>query len=223
MATEGRDAHIARVRDVFDAWADEGRAEGMEEGHRFPAREAFGRLALRPGEHYLDVGCGNGYSVRWAAARVTSRGAAVGLDVSPRMVARARAASRDHPNATYHQAVFPSHPLANHTFDAVLSVEALYYLPSVSEGLRAVRALLRPEGRFACVVDYYLENPASHGWPELLNCPMNLLSMRGWRAAFEEAAFAVDEQVCLLHPLADGETPSWKHDQGSLLTFGVAR
>ena len=215
--------HVGRVREVFDAWADAGRAEGMEQGHGFAAKEAFGRLDLQAGQRYVDVGCGNGYTVRWAAEVVGPEGRAVGLDLSSRMVARAKMASGEHPNTAFHQVTFPAHPLEPGTYDAVFSMETLYYLPDIIPGLEAIHALLRPEGRFACVVDYYFENPASHSWPEDLGCPMNLLSMRAWRAAFQQVGFDVVEQACLQHPLVAGEEPTWKHEQGSLLTLGIRR
>ncbi|MCA9536195.1 MAG: class I SAM-dependent methyltransferase [Myxococcales bacterium] len=59
--------HVASVRSLFDQWAQAGRAEGMQHSHTPAARQAFERLAVQPGQHYLDIGCGNGYSVRWAA------------------------------------------------------------------------------------------------------------------------------------------------------------
>lgn len=213
--------HVGRVREVFDAWADAGRAEGMEAGHGFAARVAFDRLALQPGEHYVDVGCGNGYTVRWAAEAVGPSGSATGLDLSSRMVARARAASGAFANVTFHEVTFPDHPLPKARHDAVFSIETLYYLPSVEAGLAAIHDMLRPGGRFACVVDFYFENGASHSWPEDLGCPMNLLSMAAWRAAFAATGFEVTEQACLQHPLAPDETPTWKHDQGSLLMVAV--
>ena len=49
---------------------------------------------------------------------------------------------------------------------------------------------------------------------------MNLLSMAGWRGAFEDAGLAVLEQTCLQYPLEAGQEPTWKQTQGSLLTVG---
>ncbi len=76
-----------RVRDVFDDWARRGRAEGMERGHGPTARQGFDRLEVGAGTRYLDIGCGNGYTVRWAAA---AGARATGLDVSAEMITRAR-------------------------------------------------------------------------------------------------------------------------------------
>ncbi|MDA1196083.1 MAG: class I SAM-dependent methyltransferase [Planctomycetota bacterium] len=209
-----------RVRAIFDDWAERGRAEGMEYGHAFAARMGFRALELAAGQRYLDVGCGNGYTVRWAAPLVAE---AIGLDLSPAMVARARAASTDFEQVAFHEAAFPVHELEPASFHGVFSMEVLYYLPDVDAALRAIHDLLVPGGRFACVVDYYRENEASHSWPDDLGCPMTLLSMTGWRGAFQGADLEVLDQQCIQQPLLPGESPGWKHAQGSLLTLGRRR
>ena len=210
---------VQRVRAVFDDWADRGRAEGMAASHEFAASRAFDRLELASFDHYLDVGCGNGYTVRWAAERVGPGGRAVGLDVSERMLERAAALSP--PACTFLHAAFPVHDLEAATFDAIFSMEVLYYLPDVARALRTVRDLLVPGGRFACVLDYYGENEASHGWPEELGCELTLLSAEGWREAFERAGLAVTAQERVCYPQPEGEAPSWKQTVGSLLTLGA--
>lgn len=210
---------VERVRTVFDDWADRGRAEGMATAHAFAAQQAFEQLSLEVGGRYLDVGCGNGYTVRWAAERVGPDGRAVGIDVSDRMLERARALSDD--SCEFHRLAFPEHPFASAAFDAVFSMEVLYYLPDVQTALEAIRRLLAPGGRFACVLDYYGENEASHGWPEDLDCQLTLLSESGWRHAFERAGLEVVDQRRLKAPApAKGEPLSWKHTVGSLFTLG---
>lgn len=214
-----QDPH-ARVRAVFDDWADRGRAEGMETGHAFSAREGFERLGLEAGAHYLDIGCGNGYTVRWAAEVVGAEGRAVGIDLSPNMVERARTLSSGLANVQFHEAAFPNHALPREAFAGIFSMEVLYYLPDVGAALAEICRLLVPGGRFACVVDYYRENEASHSWPDDLGVAMNLLSMAGWRGAFEDAGLTVLEQACLQYPLEAGKEPGWKQSQGSLMTVG---
>lgn len=211
------DERHQRVRDVFDDWAQRGRAEGMEAGHGFAARRGFEGLALRPGQRYLDVGCGNGYSVRWAAEVVGAAGRAAGIDLAPRMIERAKALS---PSACeFHVAGFPQHPFAPSSFDALFTMEVLYYLPDLEAGLAAVQELLVPGGCVAVLVDYYAENKASHGWPEDLSCPMHLLSREGWRAALGRAGLDVLDQTQVRYPLAPGAAPGWKQTHGSLLTL----
>lgn len=220
MAEHPRNDQIVRVRDVFEDWAKSGRGQGMAESHTPFVRPVFEELPLPTDGSYLDIGCGNGYTVRWAA-RSAPDGRAVGLDVSRRMIALARERSAGLPNAEYHVATFPNdHPLEPGSFDVIYSMEVFYYLPDLGEGLDEVRRLLCPGGAFACQVDFYEENAASHSWPEDVGLEMTLLSEAGWREAFEAAGLEVTYQYRVR--LGEDEAPesSWKATEGSLVTLG---
>lgn len=210
---------IVQVRDLFDEWAQNGRAEGMEKGHAPVARQAFDALALQAGQRYLDIGCGNGYSVRWAA-QVAASVEALGIDLSSQMITLARQMTVGLPNARFRRGSFPMGDLVPESFHAIFSMEVLYYLPDLAAALAAVRALLVPGGAFACVVDFYRENSASHGWPQDVGVPMCLLSADEWRRAFVDAGLEVVRQDRLFPPLLPGQEPSWKHIEGSLFLLG---
>lgn len=194
----------------------------MAKSHAPTARQAFDRLALTSRMHYLDVGCGNGYTVRWAADLV-DEGKAVGIDVATNMIERAKAITGDDERASFFVTPFPEHELSEVLvpggFDRVFSMEVFYYLPDVDAGMREVARLLKPGGRFACVIDFYAENEASHSWPADLDCSMTLLSEAQWREAFEGAGLTVIEQTRLTQPPSEN-VDDWKVEVGSLLTLG---
>jgi SAM-dependent methyltransferase len=231
-STDSQTQQLGRVRAVFDAWADAGRAEGMERGHAPTARPAFERLVEGTPDslRYLDLGCGNGYSVRWAAER-SPAGEAWGIDLSPAMIERARAQSSAHPNARFEVAAFPDHGLAElrpASFDAIFTMEVLYYLPDLDAALAELARLLRPGGRVASIIDFYAENRASHEWPEQLGVAMTLLDAAGWAAAFQRAGLEVIASERLRHrpdpeAAAAGRPQTWQVEQGSLLTLAVRR
>src|SRR4051812_16671888 len=54
--------------------------------HHEHLRAAYG---IRPGDHVLDIGCGSGLTTR-EAARAAAPGRVIGVDVSERMLERAR-------------------------------------------------------------------------------------------------------------------------------------
>lgn len=213
-----RERQVDEVRVLFDGWAKAGRSESMEESHGPAARPAFEKLPLKDDSWYLDIGCGNGYTVRWAAA-ISPRGRAHGIDVSPEMIEKAAAMSAELENVEFLRSEFPEDRLPAGRFDAIFSMEAFYYLPDVDAGLRRVRELLRPGGTFVCVVDFYGENTASHSWPKEVGVKMKLLSALGWKGRFEAAGLTVLEQgrVKLPPEVASAE---WKTRQGSLFTVG---
>ncbi|MCB9793639.1 MAG: class I SAM-dependent methyltransferase [Alphaproteobacteria bacterium] len=215
-----RSPQNARVAEIFDAWAASGRGERMASSHRPNARLGFEALGLQPGQRYLDVGCGVGDTVRWAAALDPSV-QALGVDLAATMIERARAASAALPNARFLQARVPGPWLAEEgPFDAIFSMEALYYVDDPDETLAALAKALRPGGRFACVIDYYEGNPGSLSWPEDLGVHMHRRSPGEWAEAFARAGFTGVTQRRLTEPLVPGQAPGWKQTHGSLFTLG---
>jgi len=111
---------------------------------RFVARLATAvvtLLNLQPGEHILDLGCGDGALTE----ELISSGAIVtGADASADMIkaARARGLQIDHHKAE-------DLPYRNQ-FDAVFSNAALHWIPAANQlaSLTAVHRALKPGGRF---------------------------------------------------------------------------
>jgi SAM-dependent methyltransferase len=206
--------------DVFDEWARDGRDAVMERAHHPVVMKILQAQSFKAGARYLDIGCGNGYAVRFMAARVPSE-TAVGLDASPEMVARARALSGNLTNVRFECAQFPAHALERGTFDVIFSMETMYYMTDLAAALREVRALLRPGGRFVSAIDFFEENVESHGWPSYVGAQMRLMSAREWRAAFQRAGFTSVVQSQLVVPLGEA-VESWHATVGSLVTSGVA-
>jgi cyclopropane fatty-acyl-phospholipid synthase-like methyltransferase len=206
-----------KVRNIFDDWARRGRAEGMEKGHGPAAREGFSFLDPRPGHRYLDIGCGNGYTVRWAAEAGAQ---SIGIDISPEMIRRAKELSADFPKARFEVCAFPDTSFEESSFDRIFSMETFYYLPDLDQALQESHHLLRPEGRMAVIVDFYRENPASHSWPEDLGCSFDLRSEEEWENAFQRAGFQEVQRTHFLYP-PNPKKESWKSEMGSLLVLAI--
>lgn len=97
-------------------------------------------LAAQPGEHILDLGCGDGQ----LTARLAQSGAQTqGVDASAQMVAAARARG-----VVADQASAETLPYADASFDAVFSNAALHWVRDQNAMLREVYRVLRPGGRF---------------------------------------------------------------------------
>lgn len=110
------------------------------------ARELVEVAALRPGERVLDVGCGTGIVARLAAASAGSSGRVVGVDISPDMLAVAKAASGELP-VEWKEADAHDLPFPDASFDVVLSQQVVQFLPDRQRALTEMRRVLRPGGR----------------------------------------------------------------------------
>ena len=210
--------HIIQVQNLFDSCVSNGYEIEMSKGHHHTGRQAFDMLCVVPPMRYLDIGCGNGYSVRWAAD-VSSDVNAMGMDVSPQMIVRATAESKPRKNTRFVCGTFPQNLPEGESFDAVFSMESFYYFSNISEAIQSVYDCLVPGGHFALVVDYYKENKASHHWPELTGVNLTLLSSIEWKQMMEDAGFVLLTQTRLYKPLEEGAEQSWEQTEGSLLTL----
>ncbi|MCC6888958.1 MAG: methyltransferase domain-containing protein [Hyphomicrobiales bacterium] len=74
--------HVARILPLFD-WLF-----FMPRGFR---PRAVGRLKLKPGSRVLEIGCGTGRNLAFLQAAVGPSGTVYGVDISPGMLAKARA------------------------------------------------------------------------------------------------------------------------------------
>ena len=107
-----------------------------------------------PGQRVLDVGCGAGRTTREAARRAGPDGSALGVDVAPAMVERARerAAAEGPGNVAYVVADAGSADLlelAGGPVDALISRFGLLFFPDPPAAFAGLARVLRPGGRIA--------------------------------------------------------------------------
>ena len=105
--------------------------------------------ALEPGAVVLDLGCGAGTDLLIAAQMVGPEGRAIGVDMTPSMLARADASAREMGlgNVELHESLIESLPIEDASVDAVISNGVIDLAPDKDAVFGEIDRVLRPGGR----------------------------------------------------------------------------
>lgn len=144
--------------------------------------------SLRPGETVVDLGCGGGLDVFLAADRVGPAGRAIGIDMTPEMLERARCNAAGRTNVEFHHGTIDQLPLADESVDCVISNCVINLAPDKPAVFRDIARVLKPGGRLA-VSDIALKQPLP---PEIAQ---NVMAYVGCIAG----AILIDEYCAGLH------------------------
>lgn len=151
------------------AWAED--LDYPEELGRVPASltESFAGVAnpfslgrLEPGERVLDLGCGAGTDSLVAAFMVGPGGSVTGIDMTPEMLAKARAGAAEAglDNVTFVEGEAEELPFPDESFDVVLSNGVIDLIPDKDAVFSELRRVLVPGGRVQ-IADVTIQNPVS--------------------------------------------------------------
>jgi arsenite methyltransferase len=117
---------------------------------------------LNPGERVLDLGSGAGTDSLVACQMVGERGHVTGIDMTPAMLAKARAAAAemDAANIDFVEAEAEQLPFADESFDVVISNGVIDLIPDKDAVFSELSRVLVPGGRMQ-IADVTIQNPVS--------------------------------------------------------------
>ena len=156
--------------------------------------------SLKSGEVVVDLGCGGGLDVFLAAQKVGPTGKAIGIDMTPEMIDRAKrnAAQSGTSNVEFHLATIDKLPLADGSADCIISNCVINLAPDKRAVFREIARVLKSGGRLA-VSDIALKKPLP---PELaqdvaayVGCIAGAIMIEDYRAGLLEAGFSHVEVI----------------------------
>jgi arsenite methyltransferase len=121
----------------------------------------FALGALEPGEVVLDVGSGAGTDSLVAAQMVGAEGCVTGIDMTPEMLGKARAADEmGATNVEFVEGDVERLPFADESFDVVISNGVIDLVPDKGAVFSEIHRVLRPGGRIQ-IADVTIQTPVS--------------------------------------------------------------
>lgn len=105
---------------------------------------------LRPGDEVVDLGCGSGTDVFFAAVEVGEQGRVVGVDFTDEQIEKASRLRGDRfPQVEFVQADIDELPFEDGSFDVVISNGVVNLSPAKDKVFAEAARVLRPGGRLA--------------------------------------------------------------------------
>jgi arsenite methyltransferase len=106
--------------------------------------------ALKEGDTVLDLGSGAGFDSFLAARKVGKTGKIIGVDMTPEMIAKARANAKagGYDNVEFLLGDIEALPLPDSSIDAAISNCVINLVPDKEKAFRELYRVLRPGGRF---------------------------------------------------------------------------
>ncbi|HVK09296.1 MAG TPA: arsenite methyltransferase [Gemmataceae bacterium] len=193
-------AGVQAVAEAFGYTADELAGIPAEANMGLSCGNPTATAHLRPGEVVVDLGSGGGLDVFLAAKKVGPTGKAIGIDMTPEMIdrARANAAKQGYTNVEFHLSTIDNIPLPADSADVVISNCVINLAPDKGAVLREIYRVLKPGGRVA-VSDIALKKPLP---PEIgqdvlayVGCIAGAVLIDDYVAGLREAGFSAVQVV----------------------------
>jgi arsenite methyltransferase len=188
------DAGVKAVAEAFGYSAEELTSIPAEANMGLSCGNPTATAHLRRGEVVVDLGSGGGLDVFLAAKLIGPEGRAIGIDMTPAMIERARAnaASGGYTNVEFHESTIDNIPLPDSSVDCVISNCVLNLAPDKSAVFREIARVLKPGGRLA-VSDIALKAELPEGvarsMAAYVGCIAGAIRMDDYRAELLAAGF----------------------------------
>jgi ubiquinone/menaquinone biosynthesis C-methylase UbiE len=142
-----------QLEKTYNAAADHYDHPALSFWDRF-GRRTVERLSLVSGMEVLDVCCGIGGSALPAARQVGPTGKVIAVDLAQNLLNKGieRAGNRLLTNIDFRRGDLETLPFANQSFDAVICVFGIFFVPDLSGTIRRLWHLVRPDGLLAITI-----------------------------------------------------------------------
>ena len=142
--------HVQMNEAMWDKWAEEDTLDNNGRNSKFlraAQRKVISLLNVQDNVHFLDIGCGTGWAVGQAANLVNGKGLFYGVDLSPKMIEKAKANFSGKDNFHFLQANSESIPLDDNFFDIIICTNSFHHYLHPDKALKEMYRLLKKGGK----------------------------------------------------------------------------
>lgn len=153
---------------------------------------------LQEGEIVVDLGCGAGIDVLLAAPKVGPNGRAIGIDMTPEMVDRAKSNSakanqgKGYPQVEFYLAPIDKIPLKSESADCLISNCVINLAPDKDKVFREMYRILKTGGRLAIsdiALKKNLPDEVANNALAYLGCISGAIPIRDYQEGLTRAGF----------------------------------
>lgn len=188
------DAGVKAVAEAFGYSAEDLTSIPAEANMGLSCGNPTATAHIRPGEVVVDLGSGGGLDVFLASKMVGPEGRAIGIDMTPAMIERARAnaLAGGYSNVVFYQSTIDQIPLPDASVDCVISNCVLNLAPDKATVFREIARVLKPGGRLA-VSDIALKGElpqaVAHSMAAYVGCIAGAIKVDDYRDELLAAGF----------------------------------
>ena len=140
--------HIRANEVKWDKWAESIDSESWKyEFLRRSQRGVVSLLDLKPGMSLLDIGCGTGWALGYAAQMVNGDATFYGVDLSTKMIEKAKENFKEHPNFHFITSNSESIPLDDSLFNYIICTNSFHHYLHPDKAVNEMKRLLKPGGK----------------------------------------------------------------------------
>lgn len=149
---------------------------------------------ISPGEVVVDLGSGGGLDVFLASKQVGPQGRAIGIDMTPAMIERARANAKSggYTNVDFYLSTIDKIPLPDTSVDCIISNCVLNLAPDKAAVFREIARVLKPGGRLAIsdiALKHELPEAIANSVAAYVGCIAGAICIADYRSGLLAAGF----------------------------------
>ena len=140
--------HIRLNEAKWDSWAPIADGKGWKFDYLRKGQSLVISLAdIKDNMNFLDIGCGTGWAVGQAAKMVNNKGQFYGIDLSPKMIEKAKENFKGFSNFQFIKANSEAIPLDNDLFDIIICTNSFHHYLHPEKVMKEIHRILKKGGK----------------------------------------------------------------------------